>query len=147
MKRDSRLRGLSSDHHQALVQARRATRAASSDEAEASGTWAEVLERFQNDILPHFEIEERLLLPALRDEGEAELVERTLAEHAGLRQCVAESAGDDKRPQLRRFGDLLTAHVRFEERILFAVAQERLSGEVLESISRATSARADPRRK
>jgi hemerythrin-like domain-containing protein len=147
MKRDSRLRGLSSDHHHALVLARRATRAASGDDPEVNRIWAEVLARFHGDIVHHFEIEERLLLPALRDEGEVELVQRTLAEHAALRQCVGEGGVDDTRIRLRRFGDLLSAHVRFEERVLFEIAQELLPNEVLQAISSATSARVDRWRK
>ena len=68
MQRDPRLRKLSSDHHHALVLARRLTTLAGDARAveEARETLALAFER---ELAPHFRIEEDLLLPALHAAG------------------------------------------------------------------------------
>ena len=64
MKRDPRLRPLSRDHHHALALARRATLAATDRNPGAPrDAWDEVVQKFDDELLPHFEIEERFLLP------------------------------------------------------------------------------------
>jgi len=66
MKRDPRLRPLSGDHHHALALARRASLAATDQNPGAlEDTWDEVVQRFDDELTPHFEIEERFLLPAM----------------------------------------------------------------------------------
>lgn len=122
MKRSPGLRVLSSEHHTALVLARRAARAAS-DDAVASA-WREVMERFEAELEPHFLQEETLLLPALAHAGETALVERTLCEHARMRALVHDGPRDAG--TLHVFAGLLQAHIRFEERELFVAAQARL---------------------
>jgi len=135
MKRDPRLHRLSSDHHHALVLARRVKQAAQQGGDEVERAWAEVIERFEAELAPHFDIEERCLLPALRTAGEALLVDRTLADHAAIRACV--SGSGDRREHLAWFAELLEAHVRFEERELFETAQALLDREVLDAIAQA----------
>ncbi|EXI84561.1 MAG: hypothetical protein AW11_03799 [Candidatus Accumulibacter regalis] len=73
---------------------------------------------------PHFRSEESGLLPAMLA-GEEALVARTLREHAELRALVGRLPDADA-TTLLSFADLLSAHVRFEERELFAAAQLRL---------------------
>lgn len=143
MKRDPRLRPLSDDHHQALVLARRATRAASSeDPALRQATWHEVRRRFHEELAPHFAIEEHVLLPALErsggegDEAVRALAQRTRDEHAELRRLV----GDEHREvadALAQFGTLLHDHVRFEERVLFMTAQDTLDDVALDAVAEA----------
>lgn len=143
MKRDPRLHALSSEHHHALVLARRATRAAEGRDPDPAEMLAEVRRRFEVELAPHFDVEEQLLLPALAALGERELtalVERTLEEHRRLRDLVAA----DARPEAiaERLGDfaaLLTAHVRFEERVLFPAAEAHLPAAVLDRIAAATA--------
>ena len=122
MKRSSGLRALSSEHHTALTLARRAALAAESDNV--TNAWSDVEHSFETELEIHFRQEERLLLPALADAGETVLVQRTLAEHAQLRALVYGQARDAE--TLRSFAELLQAHVRFEERELFEIAQARL---------------------
>jgi len=119
VKRDPRLQRLSSDHHHALVLARRV----------AAGTMTadELRARFAEELKPHFAIEERLLLPALRDVGAEDLAVRTLDDHAAIRAAVASGA-------LPEVADRLTAHVRFEERELFPACEERLPASVLDAL-------------
>lgn len=128
MKRDRRLHGLSSDHHHALLLAR--------ELGQHPGPWtsadgAALLRRFEEELEPHFRVEEELMLPALRAADEVALVERTLADHAVLRALVR--VGDEA--SARRFGERLHQHVRFEEEALFPACEARLSGEVLEAVA------------
>ncbi len=130
MKRDPRLRSLSSDHHRALVMARKMERASEADRPDASVLQA--IEAFCRDELqPHFVQEEELLLPALERHGEGMLVERTLREHARMLEL---SERLDRSEALRELATLLRQHVRFEEQELFEVAQAKLSDAELERI-------------
>jgi hemerythrin-like domain-containing protein len=125
MKRDARLQGLSSEHHQGLVLARRAA----NGELDA----AAVRRRFDAELAPHFQVEEEALLPALEEVGEAALAARTRREHAELRGHLA--AGErGETGRLAEFGALLERHIRFEERELFPAAEARLADDQLDLI-------------
>lgn len=117
MKRHAALVGLSQDHHHGLVLARRCI----SEET----TWEQVRATFTEELDPHFDIEERLLLPAL---GSDPLVDRTLSDHEELRQRLQD------RGSLPEFGQLLQEHIRFEERELFERAQNVMSGFQLDNL-------------
>ena len=141
MKRIAALRDLSDDHHGALVVARRCVQSASSgDAARAEAVWREVRADFARQLEPHFEIEERLLLPALEAIGEQARADRIREDHASLR-ALARLASPSP-AQLERFGRALEAHVRFEERDVFEVAQARLPAAALGAIAAACRARA-----
>jgi hypothetical protein len=126
MQRAPELVPLSHDHHRALVLARRCRWAVAGRQGlSPAAVWAEVREVFAAELEPHFRIEETLLLPALEAVGEAEAVRRTRADHEVLRGMIAAESLDAD--ALERFGEVLDAHVRFEERELFEVAQARLT--------------------
>lgn len=122
MKRAAALTALSREHHGALVLAKRI---AGADAAGRSALGRELAARFTAELEPHFLMEEAELLPRLARAGALDLVERTLEEHRLLRALVLRTAGGDQ-AALTEFGRLLEAHVRFEERELFAAAQSRL---------------------
>jgi len=122
MQRHFALRDLSRDHHLGLVLARKAHQAASGSIHDRRYAWESLANRFQAELEPHFRREEEALLPAMQRAGESLLVERTLLEHAGLRKLVAENRFEN----LARFAELLTAHIRFEEKELFERAQRVL---------------------
>jgi quercetin dioxygenase-like cupin family protein/hemerythrin-like domain-containing protein len=137
LERDERLRALSVDHHHALVLARRARRAAAGESEESlDEAWSHVRAAFTEELEPHFQIEEELLLPAMSELGEDELVEHTLRDHRRLRALVGTE--DPSAATLDELGDALNEHVRFEERRLFPVAQRRLSADRLEAVAEAT---------
>lgn len=134
MRRDRRLSGLSSEHHQALVLARRLALLAAGGAARAEDARA-VAERFAREIEPHFRVEEEVLLPALRRAGARSLVETVECDHCFLRdQAAAAAAG--RRDGLADFAARLTAHVRFEERELFPACEARLPSAVLDEVWR-----------
>ena len=54
---------------------------------------------------------------------DAESVARIFAEHAELRMLACGPCALEPIARLRRFGDLLAEHVRYEERVLFPQLQ------------------------
>ena len=132
MKRRSELRDLSDDHHTALVIARSCKRAASLSDAERSALSERLRVAFETHLEPHFEIEERYLLPALERLGEHVLRGRLQAEHADLRARAAEAG--DLADRIVAFGERLESHVRFEERVVFEQTQDRLDEAELTAI-------------
>ncbi|MGE5385780.1 MAG: hemerythrin domain-containing protein [Betaproteobacteria bacterium] len=122
MKRSPALIQLSREHHPALKLAKRAQRLAGQPDEDQVGFMAGAVEIFNREMEPHFQTEEADLLPRLEKAGFIELVRRTLDEHAEIRALIGRLAANDT-TSLKRFGDLLEAHVRFEERELFAAAE------------------------
>tara|TARA_R110002096_G_scaffold16898_14_gene58202 strand:+ start:44402 stop:44830 length:429 start_codon:yes stop_codon:yes gene_type:complete len=135
MKRNANLRDLSDDHHQALVIARRANRAAAADEGTQAEVWAEITRIFEPDLAPHFAIEEQYVLPAL-ERTHAHLVQRTLDDHVELRHLVCEAPYGLKE-RLARFGSTLHDHVRFEERKLFPAFETEAGDDALRRVAAA----------
>jgi hemerythrin-like domain-containing protein len=132
MKRHPSLLALSREHHAALSLANRVKKAAlAGDAARIGAARGEVVTRFEAELAPHFAEEELTLLPRLASLGEAALVARTLDEHRALRALVRRLAAPAAIPEagacLAEFGNLLAAHVRFEERELFERAQALLA--------------------
>jgi hemerythrin-like domain-containing protein len=144
MFRDERLRGLTSDHHHALVLARTIRRQFSASSVGAEeGLLDEARQQFEEELAPHFAIEEEVLLPALRAVGEQDLADRTRREHAVMRELLR-AAEDEAAAELLEFAEALEAHVRFEERTVFPVCEIKLDGAVLEQVAQR---RPPPRRR
>lgn len=70
----------------------------------------------EEELLPHFEEEEKYLLPLLPETDD--LRKRVEAEHAHLRKLLSACANDKVAP-LKDLANDLEAHIRFEERIFF----------------------------
>jgi hemerythrin-like domain-containing protein len=126
MKRHEWLQDLSREHHLALRLALAARRAvAAGDPAQIRAAAILCAEAFGSDLEPHFVREENDLLPLLAQAGASALVARTLNEHDEMRRLAAR-LNEAAPATLERFGELLGAHVRFEERELFEAAQALL---------------------
>ena len=123
MPRTGILLSLSREHHSALVLARAASRAAESGDANVQAEMIERIEIYWESIMArHFEVEEQLMAQIGKD-LDAQSVMQVLSEHAELcllvdRECTMEPVA-----RLRRFGDVLYTHVRFEERHFFPQLQ------------------------
>jgi hemerythrin-like domain-containing protein len=123
MPRAGALLSLSREHHTALVLARTALRAADGGEAGAvHDATSEVEAHWHAVMRSHFEREERLIQLA-KSALDARLVHRIMAEHAELRMLAAGPCELEPVDRLRRFANLLRAHVRHEERVLFPQLQ------------------------
>jgi hypothetical protein len=144
MKRSAALAALSRDHHHALEAARRLHRAGAGD---LDAVVAHLQAFWHPRGRRHFEIEERLILPALPETDRAwhGAAARVRDEHVRIRAAVdalGSAGGVDAAHEL---GLLLHDHVRFEERHLFALLEERLPEDDLarlgDAIERAEAAR------
>ncbi|MFO0582586.1 MAG: hemerythrin domain-containing protein [Anaeromyxobacter sp.] len=139
MKRSRALRPLSSEHHQALLVAFK-VRKALAGHAEAAGAprdlpgLVQLVRRFDEQLLtPHTKAEEDLLGAYLTEGDMARLRE----EHLELRRlalAARTAQGDDARSHLAAFADLLERHVRWEERELFAYAEDHVDPATLDGI-------------
>ena len=141
MKRIPELRDLSDDHHHGLVLARKAKRAADGEVGPSVvEVWAMARESFRTELEPHFQIEEKFIGASLNDQGESQLAQRLLDEHTALREFFAPEHARTV-AGLRRFGELLEQHIRFEERELFQVAQTTLDADTLAAVAAACRAK------
>lgn len=133
MKRSAALTPLSRDHHRALEAALRLRRA---DAVTVDAAIAHFQAFFDPRGRRHFEIEEEHLLPALSEEDEewAAGVRRVLDDHAAIR---AQAAALGTVEEARSLGERLNDHVRFEERVLFVMLEERLAPEDLARVGAA----------
>ncbi len=138
MKRASELRSLSSDHHRALVIAKKAKNFRSGEALAISDIWEEIDECYSTELENHFCIEESKIGSSLEALGKISLVEQLNREHKDIRRFF-EPGASRTTGDLKEFGKLLEQHVRFEERELFNVAQEMLSPEALAAVEDACS--------
>ena len=131
MKRSPALVPLGHDHHQALEAALRLRRATAE---ELDGAIARFRRFWREHGAHHFEIEEELLLPAIAGDRELdEMAARVRREHGQIR---AASESLDTLEDAHRLGQLLTDHVRFEERELFGLIEARLDPDRLDRLGR-----------
>jgi quercetin dioxygenase-like cupin family protein/iron-sulfur cluster repair protein YtfE (RIC family) len=137
VKRHAALIPLSHDHQHALVQARRARRAADAADDERLRVAGETVRFFEAETIEHFREEEEHFFPLLVENGEPPpLVLQALGEHCVLHAAVERlragvERGEVPAEALRKLGERLDAHIRLEERQLFplleALPEERLA--------------------
>ena len=123
MKRHERLRPLSRDHHHTLKLARRL------QWAEPEADLQSELNAHRPELAAHFAAEESIGRQALAQCPEdtilAEQLDRMQREHHQIEELLAEVLdGAGGQASCHRLGELLVAHVRFEERELFNRLQE-----------------------
>lgn len=136
MRRRPELAGLSRDHHHALVIAQTLRRATAES---AEETRSALLAYWGDHGSVHFELEERILLPAFAAYGSSHhpLVARTLCDHVEIRQRVNAFASD-KAPlvaELRELGVRIAEHVRLEERELFTLIEATMPRDALAGVA------------
>ncbi|HEY0708587.1 MAG TPA: DUF3565 domain-containing protein, partial [Polyangia bacterium] len=148
MQRHPSLQGLSRDHHHALVLARKLRTYAASpasaadlpsnpgDEA-TSDVLTRIREDFTRDVLPHFAVEERELLPLCHGR-EDELVThaaQVTSDHAALRGMFGQLSRASSPSDVTTLADRLDAHVRFEERVWFPALEAALDPDTLAQLA------------
>jgi hemerythrin-like domain-containing protein len=137
MKRHPDLQSLSRDHHHALVVAQRLKHV---DDKDAVAVRAAFLEFWRRHGQLHFRVEEEVLLPGFAGAGGAEDpgVARVLRDHAEIRLRALQLHGKATSVEVQReLGELLAAHVRFEEGVLFPAIEAALSPEQLTGMASA----------
>ncbi len=130
LKRHASLQPLSREHHHGLLLSWKIrtglSKGVAPERIKAYSDWF-----FVNHLLPHFEVEERHVFPVLGGK-EHPMVMRALREHRRLKRLFA--AADDLTKHLSLIEEELTAHIRFEERVLFNEVQAIASPEQLAEI-------------
>jgi hemerythrin-like domain-containing protein len=136
MLRDKSLVPLSRQHQHALALCVRINRAPLASAREVQAWQVEVEQHFALEIQHHFAAEEKDVFPVARQHAElVPLVEELLAEHVQLRGLFEQArvrALDG--PALRQFAEMLSAHIRKEERQLFEEMQRQMGPEELERL-------------
>ena len=133
MLRDSSLIPLSHQHHNGLALCVMTRRSLATDSSEANvGKLARrVIDRYELELINHFEIEEQVLFPAC---GPMPPVAALLGEHRALESLIAQLHAAPSAALLEQFCALLSSHIRREENELFEQVQRSLSREVLDRI-------------
>ncbi len=142
MLRDASLIPLSHQHQHGLalcVLIDRGLRADASD-AKASELHDKLAAMVEIELVHHFEVEEAVLFPAVREAIETpQLIDELIAQHRELENLVQRlqpASGAARVALLREFGVLLSDHIRTEERRLFEEIQAKLTSEQLTEVGR-----------
>lgn|SRR5690554_87613 len=136
MKRAEQLIPLSHDHHQGLVVSQHALRLkqeeATSEDIEQH--WLKLKNCLTEQAQHHFMIEEKYLLePLAAIGGHEEMVQRIYAEHKDFVAFTQKPVGQSL-SELQAMATLLKAHIKYEEREVFATAQQVLTTEQLDAL-------------
>jgi hemerythrin-like domain-containing protein len=142
MWRDPSLHPLSHQHQHGLALCVLIGRGLKADRSEkkADELASKVDAAWEVELKGHFEVEEKVLFPTV----EAHLASRAIlgelvAQHReieALIRKIAESSGVGRIEPLIEFGQLLSKHIRTEERQLFEQIQARLSQDEMASLGR-----------
>ncbi len=136
MLRDPSLIPLSHQHQHALAFCVRLQRALQAGAVDPRVWQTEAHQLYADEVQFHFVAEEKILFPAVRQLPElAALVGELSVEHERLREYFVR-AGEGKMDEagLTIFAQLLSGHIRKEERQLFEVMQQRLRPEELKAL-------------
>lgn len=131
LKRDPALRHLSHDHHHGLLLCWK-IRQGFKLGIEPSRMKVYCQWFWENYLEAHFEEEEKVIFPVLSEEDP--LIKQAMSEHRRLRKLF--NSWDNAEKTLGQIEEDLERHIRFEERILFPVVQEKASLEQLETIAK-----------
>lgn len=131
IKRSKELAPLSREHHDGLLFVWKIKQGL------ANGTALETLCNYtrwfwSNHIKPHFKDEEKVLVKFLPADND--LVQQMFKEHALIRDLIISLDKIPDAGSLQLLANLINDHIRFEERQLFAYAEENLTTEQLDEI-------------
>jgi hemerythrin-like domain-containing protein len=128
IKRSEQLAPLSREHHDALVFLLRIK------QGSKNGTPIRIISEYinwfwANNLNNHIQQEERLLLPHLSHDDE--LARQLKSEHSTIRDLASRELSES---EVVGFSNVLNAHIRFEERILFPHIERKISIDQLNKI-------------
>ena len=139
MLRDRNLIPLSHQHQHALALCVQIDRSLQAGTADVEALQAQIRTMFNLEIRGHFAAEEEALFPEAAAFAELKpLVDRLLGEHASLREYFARAERRElDAATLRDFAQLLSTHIRREERELFEGCQQLFTAEKLAAVGAA----------
>jgi hypothetical protein len=136
MKRHPSLEAFSRDHNVGLMVGRQLIRASSLDEGTRREAANTLLQYWEDELADHFCEEETLLAPLLL---RIDLRERLMQEHLDFSKLVVRCEGGLPEPHvLLRTGNLLTEHIRWEERVLFPAIERAATIPQLDDLAEQT---------
>jgi hemerythrin-like domain-containing protein len=129
MLRDKNLVPLSRQHQHGLALCVRIDRASPIPDMGLAAWQVEIGQHFRSEIRIHFAAEEEFVFPAAQQFAElSPLVEELVSEHALLRERFAKAEAQAmSAAEVAEFAQLLSAHIRKEERQLFERLQELMN--------------------
>lgn len=132
MLRDPSLIPLSHQHHNGLALCVLTERSLAEDSSNDNvATLAtRCVDRYEVELVNHFEIEEQVLFPAFP----SELTNELIGEHRQLETLVAQLNAGPSKELLREFTELLRRHIRREENELFEQMQQQVPRDTLDRI-------------
>ena len=139
MLRDPSLIPLSQQHHNGLALCVLTERALTQDASDANVAKLarKAIDRYELELTNHFEMEERILFPAV----DSALIAGLIAEHRQLEAMIARLREEPSAALLLEFTALLRTHIRREENELFEEIQRRLPRETLDSLGKQIDAK------
>lgn len=129
IKRDISLQPLSRDHHHSLMLCWK-IRQGFKKNIDVNRIKIYLDWFYKEQILPHFEMEEKYIFTLL--DSENELTNRAITEHRRLKRLFESTTEIEK--NLNQIEEELEKHIRFEERILFNEIQKTAPEEELSKI-------------
>ena len=138
MLRDQNLIPLSHQHQRALALCVRIERSLDASKVDVHAWQLEIEQHYSQDIQFHFAAEEQVLFPAAcRFPELRSLVKELLQEHESLRGFFGRATRREMdRPELGQFAQLLSGHIRKEERQLFEAMQKLMTAGDLADLGR-----------
>lgn len=131
IKRNEALQPVSREHHQGLLLCWKIRQGLKKNIApnrmKVYADWF-----YKEHLLPHFEIEEKYLFPVLGNEHE--LIIKATAQHRRLTRLFTDQQQLAK--SLSFIEEELETHIRFEERVLFNLIQEKATTKQLHAIKK-----------
>ncbi len=141
MKRHESLIPLSRQHHDALILAQLIKKDAPEYKGlptDLNGKRIYTLEMFRDHLVPHFEAEELILIPFIlgADKEIDELSQKIIDQHKMVADYVEKIRTENNvKDNMDKLGNLLSEHVRLEERKLFQKIQKKLPEEKLSKLA------------
>jgi hemerythrin-like domain-containing protein len=136
--RDPSLIPLSHQHHNGLALCVLTDRALQQDDTPANiqKLAQRIVDRYEIEIINHFDIEERILFPEVRkvEEGDWSILDELISEHRRLSALVEALRSTPTRELLEQFTVLLRSHIRREENELFQAIQAQMPADVLQAL-------------
>ncbi len=130
IKRSKELLQLSREHHHALLLGWKINKGIQSNiEISRIETYTKWF--YANHLKPHFELEEKYVFPILDDTNENKKI--VLEHHQQLRNLFEKETLDIE--MLKKINEVLTNHVRFEERVLFNEIQHSDDTNLLKALN------------
>lgn len=141
MRRHEPLIPLTRDHYHALVQVRRLRAAAEGSEDDRRTAAKQFLDFFHTDTIHHFREEEEVVFPLVVEAHDVrEILERVMMEHLYIHALVNKLQAEFEeavptRDPLVTLASALENHVRFEEKVVFPLIEQRVGGPALEAVA------------